>query len=417
MQLKIENISNLGYGIAFDEKKQKIFIPKSVNGDEIEAHFIKKTNKFNSAKIDKIIKKSQHRKEASCQYFEKCGGCVLQHLKEDFYQNFKISNIKNALNKNDISYFEDLKFVKIGEKSRRRAIFHVNKKNEIGFFALETNDVVKINNCIMLESELENLIPQFQNLLKSLPNGLISQISACKFDNVIDAILFLNKGDISLEINEILIQFAKNQLNINLNISEKGRISPIFQRSKPQINLGNLKIDVPNNIFLQATKDGQDYIISQITSYLKKTTVKNVVDLYCGIGTYSFPIIDLCHKIKAFEGEDSMTNSINNNAKKLGINHKIIATSRDLVVNPLRVEELKDIDLAILNPPRNGAKSQIEKIAQSQIKNLIMVSCNLNSFVDDAKILIASGFKMKNLTAIDQFLYTSHIELIAIFER
>jgi 23S rRNA (uracil1939-C5)-methyltransferase len=53
----------------------------------------------------------------------------------------------------------------------------------------------------------------------------------------------------------------------------------------------------------------------------------------------------------------------------------------------------------------------------SPLKNLIYVSCNPESFKRDAKILIDAGFKIKNLTAIDQFYATKHLELVAIFQK
>ena len=64
-----------------------------------------------------------------------------------------------------------------------------------------------------------------------------------------------------------------------------------------------------------------------------------------------------------------------------------------------------------------GAKNQFLKIAESKVKKVISISCNIKTFTSDAKILLDSGFKLKTLIPIDQFLYTSHLEIIAFFER
>ena len=121
-------------------------------------------------------------------------------------------------------------------------------------------------------------------------------------------------------------------------------------------------------------------------------------------------------KIDAFEGVEKMTNSINNNAKKHLLSHKLQAFRRDLQKDPILTSELRKYDAIIINPPRNGAESQIQEISQLSKANIIIVSCDFNSFFRDLKILITKGFKLQKLTLIDQFYYTSHIEIVAILE-
>ena len=88
-----------------------------------------------------------------------------------------------------------------------------------------------------------------------------------------------------------------------------------------------------------------------------------------------------------------------------------------MVRSPLQEKELKKYDFVIINPPRNGAKAQILELIKSEIKNIIMISCDLNSFAKDTKILVENGFVLEKLSAIDQFYYTTHIELVATFTK
>lgn len=417
MRLEIKDISNLGQGIAYAKDGQKIFVPKSVAGDIIEAKIIKKTKKFLIAKIINFITKSDLRKEPECQYFSRCGGCALQHLEEDFYYNFKKDNFVKILEKAGIFYDSNIDFIKIVQNSRRRVTFQIDNNNNLGFFEQNSHNLVKIQNCLMLESKLEKLILPLQNLLYKLPKKFIKSIFLCNFDNVIEAVFELENDDISLEVNQKLLNFVKYQENFNINLKIAGKISQFYQIAKPLININGLKIIAENGVFLQATKMGQDAIIAQISDYLQDKNIANVADIYCGIGTYSFAIYDKIKKISAFEGSLEMVNSFNNNAKKYQINHKIIAQNQDLVIKPLQVEELKNFDLAIINPPRNGAKAQIEQLAKSKVENIIMISCNPNSFARDAKVLIENGFRMIKLNLIDQFYNTAHLEVVAIFQK
>jgi 23S rRNA (uracil1939-C5)-methyltransferase len=421
MKLKIENISNMGFGIALsdnkDQKNNKIFIPKTAIGDEIEAEITKKTNKFTLAKLTKILKESSLRRKAECEYFDKCGGCSLQHLKEKAYLDFKKQNIAQTILRSELGFDKDVEFIEIGKNSRRRVSFHVSDDNKLGFFQENSHDLVQINHCLMLEKDLSALIEPLQNILTELPNNFTNLITISKFDNILDVLFELKQTELPSHISEKLALFAKDQNNINLSVKIAKTITSVFQKSKPSLGFGNIKIDVPNNIFLQATIKGQEAIVSQILQFIDKNKPNNVVDIFCGIGTYSFAILDKVENVKGFEGSNRMVSTIKSYIKKNKMGHKISAYTRNLSSNPLGQKELKNFDLAIVNPPRTGAKAQALKLAKSEVSSVIMVSCDLNTFANDSKILIDGGFKIEKLVAIDQFYYTSHIELVAIFRR
>ena len=415
--LTIQNISNLGQGFAFDDKvKSKIFISKTAPNDVIKAKLVKETSKFSSADLIEIIKESEFRKPAPCEYFNICGGCSLQHLKDDFYQTFKQKTVKELFSRENLPH-DDIKWSWIKDHSRRRVNFQINIDNELGFFAENSRNLAKISNCLMLEPELSALIPALQDILSNLPFGTITQISATKFDNGIGVTLHSEKLNLNEELTTKLLALSKNNGVISLAKSgQDNNVSLIYQITPPQLFFDEIKIDLPHSIFLQATKAGQDTIIKIVTDFIKTTPIKKIIDLYCGVGTYSFALHN-SGEIDAFEGSKIMVKSINRNAAKNNLSHKIKATCQDLVKQTVKAEELKNYDLAIINPPRNGAKAQIEILAKSAVKNIIMVSCNPNSFVEDAKILVANGYKVNSINAIDQFYYNHHLELVAIFNK
>jgi 23S rRNA (uracil1939-C5)-methyltransferase len=95
----------------------------------------------------------------------------------------------------------------------------------------------------------------------------------------------------------------------------------------------------------------------------------------------------------------------------------IKAEKRNLKVNPLVPYELDMFDIIVLDPPRQGAFEQIKQILLSKVSNIIYVSCNPISFARDASILIEGGFNLEPINPIDQFKFTSHVELLALFKR
>ena len=283
--------------------------------------------------------------------------------------------------------------------------------------------VFKIDNCLILDSEISALIQPLQILIQDI-SYKITQIFITKFDNGIAIILQTSIAP-SIEISEQLTNFAKQQGIISLAYKIKDNYNLIYQTQIPQLCFGEIKINLGADIFLQATKNGQDIIIREINDLIALLQNRNpekilhIIDFYCGIGTYSFAAMCQNQKvqIRAFEGEERMINLLNKNAVQNQLNQRLQGFERDLVKSPLSPTELINQNLAIINPPRNGAESQIQHLAKSKIKNIIYISCHPATFVVDAKILLQNGYKIKKIKAIDQFVYSHHLELVAVFER
>lgn len=340
-----------------------------------------------------------------CAHFPACGGCDLLDLDEKSYRNLKQNSLQQlAL---------EAEWVWVGAASRRRVVFQVGTKNRLGFFAKKSNEVVEISSCLVAQKEIENLISPLKNLLKNFEENVIKQIAATLFDNGLELIFSIKRELNSAQIQK-LSAFAKEQ-NLNLFSHLKNNLTPISLVRKNQIFLHDLKIYLENETFLQATKTGLAAIIKVISQNLKPS--EKVVDIYAGFGAYTFAIFHLVKKVFAVEGSAPMVEIIVKNAAANQLSDKIKAETRDIFSNPLSKKELKDFDVAIINPPRNGATPQVVEISKSNLKKVIYVSCNPQTFKRDCKILTDANFALKKLYALDQFYATKHLELIAIFEK
>jgi 23S rRNA (uracil1939-C5)-methyltransferase len=54
---------------------------------------------------------------------------------------------------------------------------------------------------------------------------------------------------------------------------------------------------------------------------------------------------------------------------------------------------------------------------KSKVNTIVAVSCDPTSFARDAEILVSGGYNLKSLTAVDQFKWTSHVEIVGTFSR
>jgi 23S rRNA (uracil1939-C5)-methyltransferase len=91
--------------------------------------------------------------------------------------------------------------------------------------------------------------------------------------------------------------------------------------------------------------------------------------------------------------------------------------TRDLFRRPFIAAELKPFDSVVFDPPRQGAEAQARELAKSHVKTVVAVSCDAASFARDARILADGGYKLANVTPLDQFRYSHHVEIVAKFER
>jgi len=95
----------------------------------------------------------------------------------------------------------------------------------------------------------------------------------------------------------------------------------------------------------------------------------------------------------------------------------IEAAQRDLFRRPFLAQELSGFDAVVFDPPRQGAEAQARELAKSRVTTVIAVSCNATTFARDAKILIDGGYRIGEVTPVDQFRYAAHVEIVACFTR
>lgn len=349
-----------------------------------------------------------------CQYFPSCGGCKYLDLNQDDYQELKSKALKSTLSS---IYGGEINFHWTKPPSRRKVALHIDANNKIGFFKAGSKEIVPIETCYVASEKISAIIENLQIFIKSIPTKTINKIQLIEFDDGLDILLFLNK-EFDFRCEGLATAFARKN-RVNISTSFKKHIAILYMSSANNLRLENgIELTLNSNVFIQASKSGLASIVQIIRKFIKSNYSRPVslADLYAGFGVYSFAVNDLAGNIELFEGSQGMidvsrANIASNNCATTKANH------RDLFNFPMSREELKKIDLAVINPPRNGASSQIKEITESKLKDLIYVSCNPKTFARDFTMLEKAGFKITNIDAIDQFYLTDHFEIVVAIQR
>ena len=187
----------------------------------------------------------------------------------------------------------------------------------------------------------------------------------------------------------------------------------VLENAAPEVEEGGARVKLPPHAFLQPTAEGEAALQARVLEIAGRA--KNVADLFSGCGTFALPLARKA-RVHAVEQEAPALAALAAAAKSPGL--KPVTTElRDLFKLPLTPPELKDYGAVVLDPPRAGAQAQAAMLARSQVPAIAYVSCDAASFARDAALLAQGGYRPGPVIPIDQFLWSSHIELVGRFER
>lgn len=420
MDVKIITLNDRAEGVAKHKDGQDIFIPYTLQGEDVSIK-ISENNRFGyNALPFKVNVKSEDRVSAPCTHFGTCGGCKLQHMSEDFYKKFKKSIVENALQKNDLADQNVLEPILLPEKSRRRCKLIAKKiKNNIhlGFRGYKSHDIVTIKECHVIVPELENLLKPLQKMSQLiLDNKQQADIYLSYTEGNIDVLIDLPKVEKFLDytVREELASLAQQHSMARLTLKTKDMTDQIYLQKQPMVKFNHIPISVNSRCFLQASNQADMVLQKQVTDYLKDKNPTKIADLFCGRGTFSFAFKNSV-KVDGFEADKPALEALNQAAKKYKPN--VQGHYLNLYQEPLTSNALNNYDAVILDPPRDGAFKQCAEISKSDVKDIVYISCNPFTFARDAKILQNGGYKISPIQPVDQFLWSSHIEVIAHFEK
>jgi len=405
-QLVIKRLGHLGHGIA-DGPDGDIFIPYTLPDEEIEGQ-------IDAGRIanPRILTPSPDRIAAPCSHFKSCGGCALQHAKDEFVASWKTEIVKSALAAHGIH--PPIRPIETSSAfSRRRASLagrRTKKGAIVGFHAKAAETILPIPNCTLLHPDIIAAIPSLEGLtiLGASRKGSVS-IAVARSESGLDVDVNGAKHADGPLLATLGVYCDQHQF---ARLSWNGEV--VATRIAPTQKFGPARVIPPPGAFLQATCEGQDFLTTAILEILRPA--QKVVDLFAGCGTFSLPIAEFAN-VHAVEGEQDLLDALLDGHRKTPTLKPLTIETRDLFRRPLMADELNKFDAVVIDPPRAGSVAQTTELAKSAIANIAFVSCNPITFARDALILVESGYKINWVVPVDQFRWSPHIELVASLSR
>jgi 23S rRNA (uracil1939-C5)-methyltransferase len=413
-RLLIESVGHRGDGVA-TTPGEPVFVPYTLPGETVTVEAV--PGHPDRRHLLKVETASPQRIAPICPHFGVCGGCALQHWKTAEYRAWKRGLVVAALAQENLETEIDELIDAHGE-GRRRAVLHARRSGndtlQVGFAAPRAHHIVPIDRCPVLAPGLSRAIEIAWKLAEALhPLRKPLDIHVTATDMGLD---------IDLRGSGPLPPQREAQLAIIAGEARLARLTRhgdlIAQSSPPTIRMGPARVPLPPGAFLQATAEGEETLSRLVLALAENAGGKaaRIADLFCGAGPFALRLAQQA-PVAAFDNDAVAIASLQRAAAATPGLRPIMATARDLFRTPLNAQELSGFAALVFDPPRQGAAAQAQHIAASRVPTVIAVSCNPATFARDARTLVDGGYRLTRVTPVDQFRYSAHVELVALFRR
>jgi len=278
----------------------------------------------------------------------------------------------------------------------------------IGFNARQSHALVDVSACPVLRPEIAGSLPALRGGLASvLPAGAGGDLMIVLAEEGLDLRLDLPAAP-DLAAREALAALAADLDLARLMLRVDGLEEPVAVRRPPTLRLGGCPVALPPGAFLQPSAEGEAALLTLVRDGLAE--VKGpVADLFCGLGTFALPLA-ADHSVTAVDSDAGLVGA-------LAATRRVRTEGRALFREPLAGRDLAGLAAVVFDPPRAGARAQAEALADDGPDRIVAVSCNPATFARDARILGDGGYQVVHVTPVDQFAWSPHVELVAVFSR
>ncbi|CAL84425.1 23S rRNA (uracil(1939)-C(5))-methyltransferase RlmD [Clostridium botulinum] len=440
----IEETEFPGTGVA-QKDGVPVYIKGTVPGQKVLAKVTKKRREYAQAKLLEIIENIDYAIENKCPHFGQCGGCSTQYIPYEKQLQIKEEQLLKLFKSKEIKGFDFLGVEKSPEEYeyRNKMEFTFGDMEKGGDLTLGMHvknrnfSIVTVDNCEIVDRDFRNILTTVVNYFneKRLPKYRVMSHEGFLRNLVIRKAK--NTGEILVNIvttSQMEFDF-KEIVDMLLKVECKGEIkgilhtindtlSDVVQVDKLEILYGRdyiieellgLKFKIAPEAFFQTNSKGAEKLYSIVKDFLGDASSKVVFDLYCGTGTIGQIVAPKAKKVIGVELIEEAVKAANENAKLNGLNNcEFIAGDVAKVIKDVKQKP----DIIILDPPRPGVHPvALEYVVKFEPKEIIYVSCNPKTLVDDLKYLIDNGYKLEKVKGMDMFPHTPHVECVVKIEK
>ena len=444
VKVDISAMTAQGSGVGRTEDGAVIFVPFTAPGDELEARVLKVKKHYSFGKVERLINPSPARIEPTCSCFGKCGGCVYRHIDYNSEIEIKTQRVRDAIER--IGGFKDIKlnplvFSESTERYRNKSqIPAVNSGGGIslGFYANHSHRVIPCSDCLLQPECFSVAMKVTEDFMRDTAQPAYDERTGTgklrhlyiRYAGATDELMicFVVNGS-GLEHEDELIKrlrealpnlktvvFNSNTENTNVVLGKLNRVA--YGRGYITDILLGKKFRLSPMSFYQVNRAQAERLYSIAADYANLTGNETLLDLYCGTGTIGLTMADKCKRLIGVEIIADAVLDARVNAEENGVrNAEFLCGDAPYAAEALRKQGISP-DVIILDPPRKGCDSAlIETVTKMSPERIVYVSCDPETLARDLKLFSGKNYSVEEITPVDLFPRTAHVETVVLLRR
>ena len=422
----VEDLDSRGRGVGRVDGKTT-FVHGALPGEAVIARRLKRRASHDEAVALEIVEPSSHRVEPRCPFYDRCGGCSLQHMSYEAQLRHKERVLLAALS--DVAGLVPEAVMppltgtpwRYRRKARLGARFVPGRYGAlVGFRERSPGRVADITECVVLSDPFGALVMPLRTLVGSLDaRARIPQVEIAAGDDAA-ALVIRHLDPLSDGDRAAIASFADTHgVGVWLQPGGPDSATPfVHPRSDIRYSLaqGRVHLSFSPLDFVQINAQVNDALVQRVVSMLAPERGERVLDAFCGLGNFSLPLAARGARVTGLEVAGEMVGRARANAAANALSaefHRADLGDDAVVQDWLR----RGWSKLLIDPPRIGAEAVVEHVPAARPSRIVYVSCNPDTLARDAARLAgAFGYRLRRTGLVDMFPHTSHVESVTEFE-
>ncbi len=416
--VKIEDTTLMGAGVAKIDGAA-VFVDGTLKGDECSVTVTEVKKNFATAVCDAFTAYSSERIGSDCPHSDMCGGCVFRHATYEYENTVKESAVRSAFNKarletekfNGILY-PDVSCV------RNKATFHFDRDGNAGFYMSDSRTLIplgdaKCKNCpetfcgiceIVSVLIREGVDTPDEMMLRA---GYSGEIVAAFTGNV-------NESDLGRLAVKICSAYP-DVTGIVTRRTVKDKYKTVMGEKYVTGRILGLDFKVSPEAFFQVNYEGAEKLFSEVLRLAETLSFDYCADLYCGTGTIGM-ILASRFKDARFTGVEINEEAVRDAKRNAAANG--LKNIKFFCGDAGKYADSEKPQLVVVDPPRRGLSDGMIKILSDiSPESIIYVSCNPFTLVRDLGKITSDGYAIREVTAVNMFPRSEHVESVVMLSR
>lgn len=398
------------------------FATGALPGETVRLELTEQKKTYQRGHVIKVLTASPLRQPLHCAENKQCGGCQLGYVAPESALELKTQGVRDLLQHQlkvaSLPWQAALTSNAVGYRRKARIGIWFEQKTQrfhVGFRGFQRKDIVNIKSCVVLSPVIAPVLSVLADVLPRLKQGKhVTHAEVLDADGQAYIVLRHVKP---LPDTDKAICLAAWPQACWLGEAESGVLQAWHDQAEPSYLLADgTRLHFTAADFIQVNADVNQQMVAQALAWLMPEKSDQVLDLYCGIGNFSLALAPKVQQVVGVEGVASMVKRASQNAE-LNQFDNVRFYQADLHLPWRKAPWAQQrFDKIVLDPARAGAEGAIEQVVLLKARQVLYVSCNATTFARDAKVLLANGYRIAKIGVMDMFPYTSHLELMALFE-